>query len=297
MRNQGYRCLGTDILVGDDFDVLDMASGLKDLTENILSNTRVQASDVQGALVWLGGSPTRHVARGVARGRQHAGRHGRADGRGDRVGVLRDDDGGQGRRGHVLLWRALVAAVIARRASRSRLLRHGSRRRVRIGHYGEFKIKRSGKSESRRQLAAPRLCADGRTRRAIDGDAGGSGPSGGGVGASATGEGKSRREAAKEGKREDGAQALLVYWTGQESRARKGKRKGRKRSAGGGYEGNPTPDNDGKLESGLVDPLWGERRRERFGRGGLQLERGPQTALGPLDGGPLQGPGGSESNE
>jgi hypothetical protein len=36
----------TYILVRNDFDVLDMARGLEDLTENILSDPRIKASDV-----------------------------------------------------------------------------------------------------------------------------------------------------------------------------------------------------------------------------------------------------------
>jgi len=82
----------TYILVRNDFDVLDMTSGLEDLTEHIFSNSWVKAPNVQGPLVRLRGCATneaactirRHHASIFSHGRGYRGRNG--------IGVLGYDD-------------------------------------------------------------------------------------------------------------------------------------------------------------------------------------------------------------
>jgi hypothetical protein len=37
---------GTYILVGNDFDILDVASGLEDLSQHLFGDPRVQASNI-----------------------------------------------------------------------------------------------------------------------------------------------------------------------------------------------------------------------------------------------------------
>lgn len=44
----------TYILVRNDFDILDMTRGLKDLTEHVFCYSWVEPTDVQGALIRLG---------------------------------------------------------------------------------------------------------------------------------------------------------------------------------------------------------------------------------------------------
>lgn len=45
----------THILVRDDLHILNMASGLEDLAQNVLSDTRIQTTNVQSPLVGLRG--------------------------------------------------------------------------------------------------------------------------------------------------------------------------------------------------------------------------------------------------
>lgn len=95
-----------------------MARRLENLTQHILSHARVQSSHIQGALVGLRGGAARDVAGLAAGGRHGVARHGRADGCGDGIVVLGDDDGGEGRRRHVLLGLGLV--LVAGSTSRGR---------------------------------------------------------------------------------------------------------------------------------------------------------------------------------
>lgn len=87
-----------------------MTSGLKDLSQDVLGNTRVQAADIKGALVGLGGGATREW---TAAGGRHelVGAHGRGDGSGNRVVVGRNM---KGRRRHV---GARAIAVLVTRGS------------------------------------------------------------------------------------------------------------------------------------------------------------------------------------
>jgi hypothetical protein len=138
-------------LVGNDLDALDVASGLEDLTQHVLSDSGVQSTNIQRALVRLRGSATRNVAR-LAAGRGHGvGAHGRADGGRDRVVVLRDDDRGERRGRHVLLWLALVS-VVARSASRRRRGKR-SPRVLLVGH----SVARQSAHESNRTKSTGRF--------------------------------------------------------------------------------------------------------------------------------------------
>lgn len=111
-----------------------MASGLKDLTQHVLGDAGVQASHIQGAFVRLGRGAARDIARSSA-GRRHDVRaHGGADGRRDGVRVLRDDDGREWRRGHVLLGLAGSTAIVARCTGRGRRRRHLRLCGCRVGH-------------------------------------------------------------------------------------------------------------------------------------------------------------------
>lgn len=87
----------TYVLVGDDLDVLNVPSSLEDLSQDVLGNTRVQATDVQCALVGLGGGATWEWTT-ARRGHDLVATHGRCDGGGDRIVVGRDV---KRRRGHV----------------------------------------------------------------------------------------------------------------------------------------------------------------------------------------------------
>lgn len=121
-------------LVRDNLNTLDVASRLEDLAQNVLSDSGIESTNVQGPLVRL----RRGAARGVggasgARRRHDASRHGRADGGRDGVRVLRDDNGGERRRRHVLLGVALLA-IVARRAGGGRWGRQAGARGCGVGH-------------------------------------------------------------------------------------------------------------------------------------------------------------------
>lgn len=126
----------TYVLVGNDLDRDDVASRLKDLTENILSQTRIQPTNVKSTLVRFRGCAT-HVA--ACRGRRHdAARHGGADGGGNGVGVLRNYDRREGRRRHMALRGlgiALSAIVVAGSASLLRRRRNRGGRGLRLRHF------------------------------------------------------------------------------------------------------------------------------------------------------------------
>lgn len=111
-----------------------MASRLEDLTQNVLGDTGVESTDIQGPLIRLGSSTAWSVGRATCARRRHdTTRHRRADSGRDGVRVLRDDDGGERRRRHVLLGVALLA-IVARRASDRRLGRQAGARRCGVGH-------------------------------------------------------------------------------------------------------------------------------------------------------------------
>lgn len=124
----------TNVLVRNDLDTLDMAGGLKDLTQDILGDPGVQAAHVQGSLVGLGGSATGDVAGASAGGRHDVCAHGRADGGGDGVRVLGNDDRRERWGRHVLLGLAGSAAIVAGGACRGRGGRHLSLRGGSVGH-------------------------------------------------------------------------------------------------------------------------------------------------------------------
>lgn len=104
------------ILVGDNLDVLDMASGLKDLTQHVLGDPLIQTANVEGPLVGLRRSSSEAGGRGENPTAVDA-RSGRGDGRRDWVRVLRNMEG---RRGEVS-WVAL--AVLGGRGAHARLRR------------------------------------------------------------------------------------------------------------------------------------------------------------------------------
>lgn len=98
-----YNKVDTDstyILVRNDFDVLDVSSGFEDLSKHIFRNSWIQTSNIQCALIWLWSS-TSNKASCTIRGHHPILSHGRAYSGRDRIGVLRNNDGREGWRGHV----------------------------------------------------------------------------------------------------------------------------------------------------------------------------------------------------
>jgi hypothetical protein len=107
---------GAGGLVRDNLNTLDVASRLENLAQDVLSDSGVESTNIQGPLVGLGRSAARGVGRAASARRGHdPSRHWRADGSRDWVRVLRDDDWRERGRRHVLLGVALLA-VVARRA-------------------------------------------------------------------------------------------------------------------------------------------------------------------------------------
>jgi hypothetical protein len=104
------------VFVRDNFDALDMASGFKNLFQNLLGNARIHSANIQRSLVWLGcGTADEPPSRS---GRGHTGnRHRRSDGRRNRVCVLRDNDWGK-------RWRRHMAGLIPLARSIILVLRH-----------------------------------------------------------------------------------------------------------------------------------------------------------------------------
>ena len=118
-----------------------MASGLKNLTQHILGDSRVQSSNIQRSFVWLGSSTARHIARLAASRRHWATRQGRADGGWDGIVVLRDDYRSKRRRRHMLLRVALVSIITRSARGRRRqssagvlLVGHGCRGEMRTAN-------------------------------------------------------------------------------------------------------------------------------------------------------------------
>ena len=114
------RTYSAHVLVGNNFDVLHMASGLKDLSEHVFSNAGIQATNVQCPLVWFGRRPSDKASSTV--GRHHSiFSHRRSYSGRDGVCVLRDDDWRKRWGWHMSALR--VAILISRRTGR------GGRRR------------------------------------------------------------------------------------------------------------------------------------------------------------------------
>lgn len=113
---QHHRSTCPHILVWDNLDVLDMARGLKDLTQHVLSDPLIQSANVEGPLVGLRRSSSEAGGWGENSTAVDA-RSGRGDGRRDWVRVLRNMEG---RRGEVS-WVAL--AVLGGRGAHARLRR------------------------------------------------------------------------------------------------------------------------------------------------------------------------------
>jgi hypothetical protein len=86
-------CGRTYILVWNNLDTLHVASGLKNLLQDILRDSWIQTSHVQGPLVWLGCRST-YIPAGVRR-RHHVSRHRRRDCCRNRVGILWNHHGRQ----------------------------------------------------------------------------------------------------------------------------------------------------------------------------------------------------------
>lgn len=116
-----------------------MSCGLEDLPQNVLRHAWIQAANVESPFVRFGCSTT-HVTTGAG-GRHHVARHGRRDRGRNWIGVLRDDDGGEGRRWHVgrdslTIALGAIKMLLARRASRrlGDLGQGRGRRRCVFGH-------------------------------------------------------------------------------------------------------------------------------------------------------------------
>jgi hypothetical protein len=62
-----YLILSTHIFVWDDFDTLHMASCFKDLLQNVLGDSAIQATNIKSSLVWLRSSAT-HITTSAGRG-------------------------------------------------------------------------------------------------------------------------------------------------------------------------------------------------------------------------------------
>lgn len=96
------------ILVGNDLDTLHVPGGLKDLSQDVFGDARIKTAYIQGALVWFGSSSTHKAA--SAGGGHHVAGHWRGDRSWNRIGVLRDHDGGK-RRGRHVCWISLTVAL------------------------------------------------------------------------------------------------------------------------------------------------------------------------------------------
>lgn len=116
-----WRASSTYILVRDNLDVLDVTSRLKDLSQNILRHTLIEATDVERPLVRFGSRSTKAGSRGentasILRG------PGRGDGGRDRIVVLRNV---QRRRGNGLAVLPAIEACGTRIWLRGQLARVG----------------------------------------------------------------------------------------------------------------------------------------------------------------------------
>ena len=133
----------THILVGDDLHADHVASGFKDLLEDVLSDPRVQPTHIQGSLVWFR-SRSADISTSACGGHHINSGHGRGHGGGNRIGILGNYHRGTRGRGHM----GLVALAIALRSivllglTDSGLRRGGERRGSRglsvFSHYDFF---------------------------------------------------------------------------------------------------------------------------------------------------------------
>lgn len=119
----------TYILVGNDLHADHVASCLKDLLEDVLSDPRIQPTHIQGSLVWFR-SRSADISTSACGGHHSNSGHGRGYGRRDRIGILGNYHRRARGRGHV----GLVALAIALRSivllglTDSGLRRRGKRR-------------------------------------------------------------------------------------------------------------------------------------------------------------------------
>ena len=97
----------TYVLVRDDLDILNVTSSFEDLTQNILSDARVQTTNIQGSLVGLRGGAA-NEGTGTAGGCHIIAGHGRGDSGRNWIGVGRDV---QRRRRHVALVGGAVLTI------------------------------------------------------------------------------------------------------------------------------------------------------------------------------------------
>ena len=101
----------THIFVWDNLHVLYMSRSLKNLSKDFFCNSRIQSTNVQSTLVWLWSRTTNHSSR--ARGRHNGPRltrHWRSQCCRNRIVVLRDDNGCEGRRRH-MRWITLAVSL------------------------------------------------------------------------------------------------------------------------------------------------------------------------------------------
>jgi hypothetical protein len=111
-----------------------VTGSLEYLLQDVLGNSRIQATDVESSLVRLGSCAT-DEATSRGRGGDTRNRHGRSDRGRDRVGVLGDDHRREGRGRHVA---AGSRTVLSGRRSRWGLARR--RRVLSIRHFGRSTI-------------------------------------------------------------------------------------------------------------------------------------------------------------
>lgn len=122
----------TNILVGNDFDVLDMSSSFEDLAQDILSHARIKSTNIERTLIWLWGRTTNEPALAIWRHDDPIlTRHRRGYSCWNGIRVLRDDDRWERRRRHVRVAHAILAVLVAWSTGSSRWrweLRPGRRR-------------------------------------------------------------------------------------------------------------------------------------------------------------------------
>ena len=133
----------THVLVGNDLDILDVTSGLEDLSQDVLGDAGVEAANVESALVGLGSSAAAEGVAGAG-GRHDAARitvptHGRRNRRRDGIGVLGNV---QRRRRHVCGIRVVVLTVLVTGRTcvwlRWRGELSGGGRRASVSHVGKW---------------------------------------------------------------------------------------------------------------------------------------------------------------
>jgi hypothetical protein len=120
--NERANTNSTYILVRNDFHVLYVPGRLENLTQNILSDSRIKASDIQSALVRLRGGSAHKSPSAIGRHNTPILPHGRCDCRWYGVRILWDDN--RGKRGwrHMGVCLSIMPVLITRRTG-SRLRR------------------------------------------------------------------------------------------------------------------------------------------------------------------------------